>query len=111
MAEGFCTICGIDIESFENLTQCPNCGTISIPCSYAKQVNVSINIHELRLLCIWAERWAGQTDADQNVVYAIATRLRKQLTSKECLTLADEFTALKDAGINYSTNMPEGDLP
>lgn len=114
MSEGFCTLCGFQVESFEGLTECPNCGTDGVPCHNDNQVTVSINTHELRLLCIWAENWAGQTEAPVDVVYAIAARLRKQLPKDKQdlpLTMADEFRALKDAGFDYKTNHPAGDQP
>lgn len=113
MPEGFCTLCNFQIESFENLSECPNCGTINTPCSYTDQRKISINLHELRLLCIWAENWAlAHGDVDENMIYAIAMRIRKQLNDENIsLTMADEFRALKDAGYEYETNHPAGDLP
>lgn len=110
--EGFCTRCNFQIKSFDGLKKCPNCGTENIPCSYKNQVKVSVNTHELRILCMWAENWALQSEAEENVVYAIALRLLRQLGIKDLsLTMADEFRALKDAGYNYETDHPAGDQP
>lgn len=110
--EGFCTRCNFQIKSFDGLSKCPNCDTEQFPCSYANQVKVSVNTHELRILCMWAENWALQSEAEENVVYAIALRLLRQLGIKDLsLTMADEFRALKDAGYNYETDHPAGDLP
>ena len=112
MPEGFCTLCNFQIESFDGLSECPNCGTQNTPCNYENQKNLSINIHELRVLCIWAENWAHKTGADENLVYAIALRLRKQIDDPEiALTMADEFQILRDAGYNPETNDPAGDRP
>ena len=113
MPEGFCTRCNFQIESFDGLLKCPNCGTEGIPCNYESQVDVSINIHELRILCIWAENWAlEKEDVDENIIYAIALRLRKQLGGKPItLTMADEFRTLKDADYDFETNHPAGDQP
>jgi len=113
MTEGFCTRCGFKIETFKGLGACPRCGTKGIPCLSENQVNVSINVHELRVLCIWAENWAlAHADVDEDVVYAIALRLRRQLGEKDTsLTLADELRALRDAGYDVDTNLPAGDRP
>jgi hypothetical protein len=112
--EGFCTLCGEKIRSFEGLEKCPHCGTKGVPCGYENQVNVSINMHELRVLCIWAENW-GQTKSDDpnlspDVVYAIARRLRRQLGDKDTsLTMADEFRQLKDSGYEFETDHPSAE--
>ena len=101
MAEGFCTKCGFVIESFKGLTGCPSCGTTkSIPCDNKNQVNVNINIHELRILCIWAERWVGtfkEYDQAQSgeVLRSIVKRLLKQLPKGTSLLLCDEVKELK----------------
>lgn len=112
--EGFCTQCGVAIPTFHGLTCCPNCGSTGKPCGYENQVQVSINWHELRLLCIWAERWAcqhGEKDPSMPAtVYAIAGRLQEQhenMTAQAPLTLNGEFARLKDAGFRVRTNMPE----
>lgn len=112
MAEGFCTLCGKDIDDFDNLEECPHCHTQSIPCSYDRQETININVHELRVLCIWAENYANTNPGvDVNVVYAIAARLRKQLPGPVvCLTMADEFLQLREAGYDYETNHPSDPL-
>ena len=114
MSIGFCTLCNLQIDSFDNLTECPRCGTKGVPCHNDNQISISINLHELRILCIWSENWANTTEAPQDVIYAIAARLRKQLPENKKnvpLTMADEFAALKDAGYDYETNHPSGDQP
>lgn len=108
---GFCTICNFKVKSFDGLDKCPNCGSTGVPCATENQVNVSVNIHELRLLCMWAENWGNQIQR-ADVVYAIANRLRRQLGDKDVsLTMADEFQSLRDMGIQFVTNHPSGDLP
>src|SRR5262245_13890414 len=106
MSQGFCTECSGVIETFEGLSSCPHCGTKGLPCSNDKQVTVSINTHELRLLCIWAENWQAKLDPPSTVVYAIARRLKKQLPEGTLLTMRDEFQALRDAGFEFTTNHP-----
>jgi predicted RNA-binding Zn-ribbon protein involved in translation (DUF1610 family) len=118
--DGFCTLCNQQIKSFKGLNKCPNCGSEGIPCNYGNQVDVSINIHELRILCIWAENWANERLKDEpfsnvNTVYAIARRLLLQIKEdkkfeKVTLTMADEFRALKDAGFTLETDHPS-DIP
>lgn len=102
---GFCTLCGVDILSFKYLSDCPNCGTTNQPCGIENQVNVSINWHELRVLCMWAERWAAEKKLG-NVVYSIAERLAKQFPERTPLTIAGEIGQLKDAGHKVETNFP-----
>jgi hypothetical protein len=120
---GFCTHCGVDIESWEGLTCCPTCGTTGVPCAYADQHDVSVNLHELRVLCLWAENWALHCTRRPNldeaskaihmdeVVYAIAGRLLKQLPAGSALTMAGEFKELKDSGYKFETNHPAADNP
>lgn len=112
--EGFCTVCGSDILSFEGLSGCPNCDTKSVPCSYDKQVNISINWHELRLLVMWAENWYNHSlkDSDEdrmNVVFSIAERIRRQhpdLSKDSPLTMAEEFQKIVDMFPGAIHNMP-----
>lgn len=110
---GFCTVCSIQVQSFDGLQRCPNCGTQSRPCAFADQVQVTVNLHELRVLCMWAERWAlerVQDGCNPDLVYAIATRLRNQIPARqqEPLTMADELMKLRESGVQYSTNHPAG---
>lgn len=107
---GFCTTCGYQITSFDGLTCCPNCGSTGVPCAAEDQVTVSVNVHELRLLCIWAENW-GQKIETPDVVYGIAARLRKQIPDGTPLTMADEFLKLRQMGVSFETNHPSGDEP
>lgn len=113
MAVGFCTCCNYQVESFDDLTKCPQCGTTGVPCSYEDQRTISINLHELRLLCIWAENWQSQLPDPHktDVVYSIATRIRKQLKDCPALTMADEFQKIKDLFPSFETNHPAADNP
>jgi hypothetical protein len=59
---------------------------------------------------MWAENWGGKTDADQEVVYGIAHRLRKQLREQDKdapLTFADEVQGLRDAGYDAEVHGAE----
>ena len=115
--EGFCVLCGVDVASFKGLSRCPNCDTKSIPCNYSNQVNIEINTHELRILCIWAERYAldnldskpdGYSGGGSGVVYSICDRLREKNGSLEemALTLRDEIGEIKETFPGTETNFP-----
>lgn len=125
MSAGFCTHCSFVVESFDGLTCCPQCGSKGKPCATEDQVSVNVNVHELRLLCIWAENWAHLHKNDPHtgpsqpppsempeVVYAIAARLRRQLGSRDCsLTMRDEFAELKEKFPDFETNHQAADNP
>lgn len=121
---GFCTLCSAKIETFDGLSACPKCGTTGKPCGYDDQVSISINYHELRVLCMWSENWADRHATKENAtledkgmadtVKAIAERIRKQLPEgKRCITMRDEFGELTKAFPNFTTNHPadEGEHP
>ncbi len=106
---GFCTDCDFKVESFDGPSKCPNCSSTGILCSYDNQVTISINWQELRILCIWAERWAVKAIETQEgidtskggrgTVYAIADRIMKQHEGRAKttpLTMAGEFRQLKE---------------
>ena len=107
---GFCTTCSHNIRSFDGLTACPNCGATGVPCATKDQVTITINTHELKLLCLWSENWGNQIEK-VDVVFGIAARLKRQLPSGFCLTMADHFAKLKQIGVDYKTDHPSGDLP
>lgn len=94
---GFCTSCGFKIKEFDDkITECPNCASKTIPCHYNHQIDVNINWHELRILCIWAEQWGNkevQDDGGASSIYSIAQRIQEQfpdMTKNLPLTLAAE---------------------
>ena len=105
MADGFCIKCGTVIESFDGLASCPTCKTTSIPCSYDEQVTINLNLHELRILCMWSERWVNvmrdeQIQAESAVVLrAIVSRLKTQIPEDANLLLCDDAKAVKDQGL------------
>lgn len=110
---GYCTDCGVSVASFDGLSQCPNCGSKGLPCDHASDVLVRLNWHELRLLIMWAERWALMPRANENpfgqTVYSIAERIAEQYPekAKDCpLTLAGEIGQVRDAGYKIQTNFP-----
>lgn len=103
MAEGFCTQCGKQIESFESLDRCPFCKTTSVPCALKNQVDININTHELQILCMWAEKHLYSVKDEQmqasmsTTLRSICNRISKQLPEKRKINLliCDEVKDLK----------------
>lgn len=105
-----CVICDFEVESTEGLKGCPKCGTTSIPCDPAEDVTVKINWHELRILGLWAERWAdANPDAKPNMrqlVISITRRLEVQEPKRARLMLSREIADLKKEYPDLQTNVP-----
>lgn len=100
--EGFCTLCGLIIKSFEGLSNCPACKTESIPCGFENQLNITINQQELRILVIWAERWVGEMKDEPmqhnsaRILRAILHRINEQLPDNHKVQmLSQEINDLK----------------
>lgn len=83
-----CIVCDYGATDEEitrlKLMACPRCGHKGRPCDPVEDIQVKVNWHELRILAIWAERWAnwcaGQSSDDSvysmpQVVFSIARRL------------------------------------
>lgn len=105
-----CVICntGFTKEQILNKISCPQCGSKSVPVDPDNDVNITINIHELRILGIWAENYAAVCDNKEldnayheslkDCVNAITKRIRKQLIAlnKDMpLTLSQEMEDLQ----------------
>lgn len=105
---GFCVDCGWHVDSFDGLEVCPQCGSKGVPCADEYQIKASVNWHELRILCIWAERWAHQHAGGAGTVYAIAGRLMTQFPALPSLTLAGEVREIQDyfGRDQVETNIP-----
>ena len=103
---GFCTECSARINSFYGLSACPACGTSSVPCSDARQVTVSVNWHELHLLCVWAENYQRSQNLGRTV-YAIAERLEAQRPDLGALTLARELGEIAES---HEMDVSDADL-
>lgn len=78
-----------------NSMACPSCGSQGIPMSPSKDVTIKINWHELRILCIWAEQWAGAHTKDSpgmaQTIESIAKPLQAQYPSYDPLLLSWEL--------------------
>lgn len=97
---------------------CPECGERGIPADLAERLTISITWHELRVLCIWAERWAGKAPESERAfmlrtVYGIADRIQMQhLDQKVGLTFRSELAELSGMGLKYEQNViPEDEPP
>lgn len=92
-----------DVEPTDDLAGCPGCGdSRGTPANLTTDtVTVDITWHELRVLTIWAEMWAGKMpDEDdrlrtQRVVAGIADRIHAQHLDERPLTLTGELAQLR----------------
>jgi hypothetical protein len=116
-----CTKCRTEFSNAElgEVACCPNCQTKSVPMTIRQDVEVRVNVHELRILCIWAENHAIACDQKhlddpgyesmKLTVNQIAIFLEKQIEEKlgeyVPLTLTHELqelpSALKKLGITH----------
>lgn len=108
---GFCTKCGVSVKEFkDDMDRCPSCGYQGYPGLWSEQYLVSINNIELRVLCIWAERWVNcikneQTQADcATILRSVVDRLLTQLPEGSILTLSDDIKAIREHGLDVDTN-------
>lgn len=85
------------LESLEGAKACPKCGTKSVPMDTEKDVTVRINVHEIRILTIWASNWADQfcERTQQKTLAAIIQRLNAQLPGTP-LTMRQEIGAIQE---------------
>lgn len=84
---------------------CPRCGASGAPCMIADDVSVTINWHELRILCMWAYAHALRCDSAGNpaegdrmvpAVEAIGGRLSAQHPGRSQLSMAGELAELQE---------------
>lgn len=105
-------------EQIRGFNCCPNCKTRNLPADPKNDINIKINTQELRILCMWAENYAIQTD-DKNLdnplyeslrdsVQRIVDRIRKQFPpelKKIPLTWKDEMKGIEDSGLCKSVQL------
>lgn len=95
-----CTVCAAEFteEEITGATSCPSCGTKGVPCSIEQDLDLRINWHELRILCIWASNYAQSLGDEHKLsLNAIIGRLEPQ--RKEgwpALTLLGEIRELSE---------------
>jgi len=96
-----CTLCYHELNFGQsgNVNCCPKCEDPGVPMSPDDGVTIDINWHELRILCIWAERWASdfiKNEYSLKTVRAIASRIEKQRPEKKTpLTFLGEIKQLE----------------
>lgn len=95
------TISDIDMDNLPE--NCPACHHQGIPANIdTDTVTVETTWHELRCIVMWAERWAGSVDDEnqrytmQRVVGGIARRIQEQHLDKSALTFTGELMGLHD---------------
>ena len=102
-----CLNCAQEVEVGvdDALQCCPHCGSDRIPADLtADSVDINITWHELRVLCIWAERWVGSIppgvhrDSAFNSLRTIIDRIHLQHLDKGPLTLTGEIAQLRANG-------------
>jgi len=96
-----CTKCYREFSEDEtkNVSCCPKCGSKGLPMSISQDVEIKINWHELRILCIWAENWAEEKcDQDsRSMLEAMMNRLDKyRPEGGAALTLTREVKDLQE---------------
>jgi DNA-directed RNA polymerase subunit RPC12/RpoP len=109
-----CLICSKEFgdEELIGKNNCPNCGSGCIPCSIKDDVKIKINLHELKVLAVWAENYAFACDNQESnlnnryyelmmpTVEAILNRIHAQLGKKDVpLTITEEVRDLNKKGI------------
>ena len=95
-----CTTCRSEFSDVEveGHSSCPNCKSVGVPMSIEQDVTIKINLHELRILTIWADNWARQECNEDSVaaLNGIVNALREQHPGV-ALTMSDEYQELADA--------------
>lgn len=108
-----CTSCEAEFTDAETegALGCPSCGTQSVPCSIARDVTLNINWHELRILTIWADNWAG-AHCDVSGKKSLATIIKRLEAQRPegypALTFLGECRELQDEGVDLSVETASG---
>ncbi len=113
-----CVLCRAEVSiAVGNVSEgCPNCGTPVLPMDIMDDVELKINWHELKLLCLWSERWANHTDTNEeaftgekgkisSILFSIVGLLQEQFPSFDPLTMSGEV-ALADREKGTKTILP-----
>lgn len=82
-------------EQIAGASACPSCGSKSIPADPNDASTVTLTNHEWRLICIWAHNWGKEHSVEGNPIDGIVGEMRKQNPDMPCLTMDEEFAAVK----------------
>lgn len=98
-----CVVCRSEFSDDEivGALQCPKCGDTGVPMSISEDIEVKINWHELRILCIWAKNFAEsiskETTGATETVDAIVDSLSKYRPCGAApLSVKEEFQEMAD---------------
>lgn len=99
-------------EPRDGLQACPHCGATGVPADTENTATVTLTIQELRVLVIWAERWASNGDDAEHenmrrVIYGIADELAVQ--AGQSLTMLGEVADLRRAFPGVEQNVVKED--
>lgn len=96
-ARWLCLCCGATSTSGDLVGTCAGCGDFGRRGELDSRVDVSLTVHELQVLVMWAERFAADgPDRMRRVLYGIADRLGMQLGAEApALTLMGELSELR----------------
>lgn len=101
-----CTRCATEFSEadIEGANGCPKCGAKGVPMLIKNDVTIRVNWHELRILGIWADNWAGACDEREPeggdaklTVAAILRRIQAQHPERDPLTLLGELQQLQES--------------
>jgi len=89
-------------DDLRGAKSCPTCGDTGQPLSLQDDVTITINWHELRILCSWAEKWgehliaSGQYSAPNTymAIYSIIGALQDQYPFFQPLSTGGELQIL-----------------
>ena len=78
------------MEESSGKNACPKCGSTSLPMRISDDVDLKINWHELRIICIWASNFATEKFPDtpaERTLKTVVARLEAQHPEKSALTM------------------------
>lgn len=105
----------IEDKTHQHYGGCPGCGAKTLPIDLERSAEIKITWQELRILVIWAERWAdGMKDemvrkSSLKSVYTIADRIQIQHADAPGLTFRSELAGLSEAGYKFEQNVIKED--
>lgn len=78
---------------------CPACGDTSIPHDTSNDIQLTMNIQDIRILTMWSDNYARKEGLGLQLEPAIR-RIRRQLPEQMPLTLGEEVQQIRDLGYN-----------
>lgn len=112
-----CTRCRSEFTDaeVEGHSACPRCGSRGVPMAISQDVSIRINWHELRILVMWAERWAEHMAKDPTAlpdvtacVPAIARAIAAQHPAMPPLTFLGEMLKVQETFPDAEVTDAEG---